>query len=187
MSLILGYATPLNAIIMSDGRAMRVGEDHSYSEHCDKTLKINDNIIIGFAGIMENIDMFLSCILSNMGEDRKQYLINDFLYMVDYVMQDEETKSNLESSFIIIGRDSKNNMIASTAGHLTNYKIESGIVAEPKFLSIGGTIDRSIINKICMSHIGKISISPIKTMEKIIKDVGNIDPAVNGNTFYSFI
>lgn len=187
MSLILGYATPTKAIIMSDGRAMRVGEASLYSEQCDKTLKINDNIIMGYAGIMENIDMFLSCILSNMGDERKYYLIDDFLDMVDYVMQDEETKSNLESSFIIIGRNYKSSMVTSTVGHLTNYKIERGIITEPKFLNIGGTIHGSIINKICMSHITEISISPIITMRKIIDDVSNVDPAVNKNTFYSSI
>ena len=46
MSLVLGYATPANAIIMSDGRAVRVEKDSLYSEHYDKTLKVNDNIIM---------------------------------------------------------------------------------------------------------------------------------------------
>lgn len=184
MSLVLGYADKRNAIIMSDGRA---GENGVYSERYDKTLKINDNIIMGYVGIMENINMFLSCILFNMGENRKYYLIDDFLDMVDFVMQDEETKNNLESSFIIIGRDSKNNMIASMVGHLTDYKIEKGVAYAPKFLSIGGTIEDKIINKICINHMGEMKQSPISAMRKIIKDVSRKDPAVNGNVFYSSI
>lgn len=187
MSLILGYATPTNAIIMSDGRAVRVNEENSYSEHCNKTLKVNDNIVMGFAGIMESINMFLDCALDNMGEDRKYYMIDDFLKMIEFMVQDEETQKYLQSSFIIIGRDYKGNMVTSTVGHLTNYKIERGIATDPKFLSIGGTIGGSVINKTCMSHIGKINISPITTMKKIIKDVSNVDPSVNGNIFYSSI
>lgn len=184
MSLVLGYATPRNAIIMSDGRA---GKNGSYSEYYDKTLKVNDNIILGFAGIMENIDMFLDCIMLNMGENRKYYLMDDFLEMVDFVMQDEETKNNLQSSFIIIGRDSKNNMIASTVGHVTDYKIEKGIAYNPKFLSIGGTIEAKIINEIYINHIGEMNQSPSSAMQKMIKDVSKLDPAVNGNIFYSLI
>lgn len=56
MSLILGYANKDNAIIMSDGRA---GENGSLSEFYNKTRKINDNIIIGFAGFAEPIEFFL--------------------------------------------------------------------------------------------------------------------------------
>ncbi len=182
MSLVLGYATPTNAIIMSDGRA---GEDGSYSEHYDKTLKINDNIIMGFAGIKENIDMFLSCVLSNMGENRKYYLIDDFLDMVNFIMQDEETKAYLESSFIIIGRDSRANMITSIVGHLTNYKIQRGIAYKPKFLNIGGTIDGRIINKICSDYMAKDNILPIFRMKSIITEISKIDSSVNGNIFYS--
>lgn len=55
MSLILGYANKDNAIIMSDGRA---GGAVSLSETYNKTRKINDNIIIGFAGIKENIEFY---------------------------------------------------------------------------------------------------------------------------------
>lgn len=55
MSLILGYANKDNAIIMSDGHA---GKDGCYSEHYNKTRKINHNIILGFAGFVESTEYF---------------------------------------------------------------------------------------------------------------------------------
>ena len=43
MSLVLGYVSKECAVIMSDGRA---GVNGCFSEHYNKTLKINDNIIL---------------------------------------------------------------------------------------------------------------------------------------------
>ncbi len=148
MSLVLGYATPANAIIMSDGRAVRVEKDSLYSEHYDKTLKVNDNIIMGFAGIMESIDMFLSCVMDNMGADRKYFLIDDFLDMVDFIIQDEETKELLQSDFLIIGRNNKKEMFTCTVGMATNYKIEKNAAISPRYLYIGGTIEGNVIGNI---------------------------------------
>ena len=56
MSLILGYANKQNAIIMSDGRA---GGTVRPSEEYNKTLKFNDNIILGFVGYAEPIEIFI--------------------------------------------------------------------------------------------------------------------------------
>lgn len=187
MSLILGYATPTNAIIMSDGRAIRVEEEVPYSENCDKTLKINDNIIMGFAGIMENIDMFLSCILSNMGDDRKYYLIDDFLDMVNYVMQDEETKSLLQSDFVIIGRNDKKEMFTCTVGMSTNYIIEKNAATSPRYLCIGGTIDGTIIQNTYFKNMRFKDFDVEKCMSNTIKEISQIDPSINSNTFFHTI
>lgn len=75
MSLILGYANKDNAIIMSDGRA---GENGSLSEFYNKTRKINDNIIIGFAGFAEPIEHFLNHVIKEMGTEINQYYMDDF-------------------------------------------------------------------------------------------------------------
>lgn len=184
MSLILGYATPTNAIIMSDGRA---GKNGSHSEYYDKTLKINDNIIMGFAGIMESINMFLSCILSNMGEDRKQYLIDDFLDMVNYVIQDEETKSLLQSDFVIIGRNNKQEMFTCTVGMTTNYIIEKNAATSPRYLCIGGTIDGTIIKNTYFKNMRFKDFGVEKCMANTIKEISQIDPSINSNTFFQTI
>ena len=184
MSLILGYATSINAIIMSDGRA---GENGAYSEYYDKTLKINDNIIMGFAGIMENIDMFLSCAMSNMGDDRERYFIDDFLYMVDYMMQDEETRTFLQSDFLIIGRNNKQEMFTCTAGMATAYKIEKNKATHPRNLFIGGTIRGDIISDIFSKNMRSKSIDVKNRMENTVKEVSKFDNSINCNTFFKVI
>lgn len=184
MSLILGYATTTNAIIMSDGRA---GKNSSYSEHYDKTLKINDNIIMGFAGIMENINMFLSCALSNMGEDREYYLMDDFLDMVDYMVQDEETKKLLRSDFMIIGRNNNQEMFTCTVGMATDYKIKKNRADHPRQLFVGGTIQGDIISNIFSKNMRSKSIDVKKRMENTVKEVSKFDESINCNTFFKVI
>lgn len=75
MSLILGYANKDNAIIMSDGRA---GEYGCVSEHYNKTMKINDNIILGLAGFAEPIQYFLNHTLKQMGTIKTNILLKIF-------------------------------------------------------------------------------------------------------------
>ena len=145
MSLVLGYASKDSAIIMSDGRA---GENGCYSEYYNKTLKVNDNIILGAAGVMEGIKIFLSQALPQMGKHRPQYKIDDFWYMMESLMRDEETQKYLQSAFLIIGRHSDGNMYTSIIGDSTDYALEKNKVTIPRFCAIGGTIDGSIINEI---------------------------------------
>lgn len=180
MSLILGYANKNNAIIMSDGRA---GGTVSLSETYDKTRKINDNIIIGFAGIKENIEFFLSHILKEMGNYRNSYFIENFLELLEFHMKEKDTQKNLMSSFIIIGKTENKEMVTSIVGDLTNFKIEKNIVTMPRVLSIGGTVDGSIIEDIYITNIGNKEIEVEDRMRKTIKDVSMIDSSVNSNIF----
>lgn len=60
---------------MSDGRA---GGTVSLSETYDKTRKINDNIIIGFTGIKENIEFFLAHMLKEMGNYKNLFFVENF-------------------------------------------------------------------------------------------------------------
>lgn len=184
MSLVLGYATPANAIIMSDGRA---GENGSYSEYYDKTMKVNDNIIMGFAGIMENIDMFLSCALKNMEKDRKYYLIDDFLEMVDFMMQDEETKSNLKSDFLIIGKNIKGKMFTCTVGMSTGYMIKKNAATSPRCLYIGGTVEGNAIDEIFLRNMRTGGIDIKSRMENTIREAAKVDKSINCNTFFRSI
>ena len=73
MSLILGYATKTNAVIMSDGKA---GGTIRPSESCNKTRKINDNIILGFAGYLEDITYAFDYITDVSGNDLNNYILN---------------------------------------------------------------------------------------------------------------
>ena len=145
MSLVLGYATKDIALIMSDGRA---GIDGSYSEHYNKTLKINDNIILGFVGIVEGAEPFLQHTIEQMGTARNNYLIDDFLEMIEFFMDDSDTQKYFNSTLMIIGRDNKNNMHVALVGNATSYKIERNLVDTTRVLSIGGCIEGNIITDI---------------------------------------
>lgn len=183
MSLAIGFASKNNAIIMSDGRA---GENGCYSEHYDKTMRINDNIILGFAGIKENIEKFLSHIIKEMGKDRNNYFIEDFLEMIEFII-DDETKKRLESYFIIIGRTKEGVMVYSIIGCDNNYKIEKHIAYEERCFSIGGTIDAKIIGEISKKNMAN-KLTPIpKRMEKTIQEVAELDRSVNTNIFFKTI
>lgn len=180
MSLILGYANKDNAIIMSDGRA---GENGCVSEYYNKTLKINNNIIIGFAGFAEPIEHFLKHTLLKMGTKREYYFVDDFWELIQFLMDDPETQEHLQSSFIILGRDKKNDMHTSIIGDLTNYKLESNIVTSPRITAIGGTIDGKIINEIYTSNIKKIDTPIADCMASTICEVAKLDTSVNTNFF----
>lgn len=180
MSLIIGYANKENAIIMSDGRA---GKNGSLSESYNKTMKINDNIILGFAGFIEPIDLFLNHAISQMGADRNLYYIEDFWELVQFLINDSETQLRLRSSFIILGRDKKNNMYSSIFGDNTNYKLKVNMVTTPRYTSIGGTIDGNIINKIYTDYITNYIMPVRECMQKTILQVSTLDPSVNANIF----
>ena len=180
MSLILGYANKDNAIIMSDGRA---GKDGCYSEHYNKTRKINHNIILGFAGFVESTEYFLDHVLSQMGNERNEYYIDDFWELITFLMDDPRLHERFHSSFIIIGRDKHHQMYNSTIGDVTTIYITKHIVTNPRVCSIGGTIDGKIIEKIYMDNITKFEI-PIKDcMINTIKQVSQLDSSVNINYF----
>lgn len=180
MSLILGYANKDNAIIMSDGRA---GENGSYSEYYNKTLKINNNIIIGFAGYVESIEHFMKATFHEMGAERDQYYINDFWELMQFAMNLEEAQKHFHSSFIIIGRDNKGSMHTSMIGQSTDYKLESATVTTPRVVSIGGTIDGKIIEEIYMRNITQYHVPIDECMRTTIQEIARLDSSVNANCF----
>lgn len=185
MSLVLGYANTDSAIIMSDGRATRDG--NIISENSNKTIKVNRNIILGFAGFKEDVEIFIPHIFRQMGEDRSEYFMDDFLEMMDFYMKDEEFQKNFKSSFIVIGRDNLQQMLTSIAGYLTNYEIWENVVTEPRILTIGGTIDEKLINNIFFKNIKDDGIPMTDRMRKTVVEVSKIDNSINENVFYSSI
>lgn len=180
MSLILGYANKTNAIIMSDGRA---GGTVCPSEEYNKTRKINDNIILGFAGFKESSEHFLNCTYMELGKRINNCYIDEFLEIVKYGMSLDSTKEHLHSSFIIIGRSISGCIMTSIVGDVTNYNIERNVVDRPRILTIGGTIDGKIINNIYCENIKKLSTPIAECMINTIKEVSDLDSSVNANTF----
>lgn len=101
-------------------------------------------------------------------------------------MNDKETQQHLQSSFKIIGKTKESEMITAIAGDVTNFKIEKNSVLTPRFLTIGGTVDGNIINRIYFKNI-KDTKNPFDCMKNTIIQVSKIDNSVNSNIFYSSI
>lgn len=184
MSLILGYANTKNAIIVSDGRA---GGTVCPSEHCDKTLKINSNIIIGFAGFAEDIQATLDFCMAEIGTNADLYYIDDFLYLLFHIMDDPINQKHIHSSYIVIGRSKDKRMHTAIIGKLTNYKIEKNIVNNSRHLAIGGTIKESKISDIYEKNLSNKNMSIQDCMIKTIHDVSLLDSSVNKNIFGQMI
>lgn len=178
MSLILGYANKDNAIIMSDGRA---GKPESGSEFYNKTKKINDNIILGFAGFTESAEFFLDNVIEQMGKERGEYYIDDFWKLVTFLMDNKRFQEWFHTSFIILGRDKDNKMYNSTIGNVTQFALQKHIVTTPRVCAIGGTIDGKIIEKIYLDNIRKIEIPIADCMKNTINQVSQLDSSVNTN------
>lgn len=184
MSLVLGYANKDKAIIMSDGRA---GGTVSPSETYDKTRKINDNIIIGFVGYKETSGHFLNCVRMDMGKRIRECYMEEFLEEVEYGMNMDVTKEKLKSTFMIIGRTERKEMVSVIVGDSTDYKIEKNIVSSPRILLIGGVIDGNLINDIYMKNISNKNMSIDGCMRKTIEEVSEIDDSINKNIFAKMI
>ena len=184
MSLILGYANKDNAMILSDGRA---GENGSYSEHFNKTMKINNNIIMGFAGYVEPLEFFINHLIQEMGDDRENDYIDDFLELIEFLMDDKETQEKLRSAFLIIGRNTHGDMFTCNAGDVSNYKVEKHLVENVRISSIGGTIEGKIINEIFSKNIKNKAIPIQDCMINTIKEVATLDNSVNTNIFGQMI
>lgn len=184
MSLVLGYANKENAVIMSDGRA---GGTISPSETYDKTRKINDNIILGLVGYKETSEHFLNCVHMDMGERIEICYMDEFLEEVEYGMSLDVTKEKLKSTFMIIGRTKRKEMVSVIVGDSTDYKIEKNIVSSPRILLIGGVIDGKIINDIYVKNIFDKSQKIEDCMRKTIEEVSEIDDSINKNVFIKMI
>lgn len=184
MSLVLGYANKDIAIIMSDGRA---GGTVSPSEIYDKTRKINDNIIMGFVGYRETGEHFLNCVYTDMQNRIESCFIDEFLEEVEYGISLDVTREKMRSTFMIIGRTEKREIISIIAGNSTNYKVEKKIVCDSWIRFVGGVIDRNIIYNIYMKNMSNKKMSIENCMRKTITEVSQIDNSINNNIFMQII
>lgn len=180
MSLVLGYATKDYAIIMSDGRA---GGTARPSEEYNKTLKFNENVILGYVGYAESCEYIIEYIYSQLNPDKSDITIDDLWDILDFVFEDEQAKVHVQATFMIIGKHSDGNMYTSIIGRVTDYKLEFNKVILPRYLSIGGTIDGNIINTIYTQNMNMLDIPVKKRLLKTIVEISAIDSSINSTTF----
>lgn len=181
MSLVIGFGSKNEGLIVSDGRAGNI------SEHFDKTRKINDRIIIGFVGFLEEVEMVLNPLLEELRDEIVSYSLDDFLELLYGAFQTKPTNIIYRSSFLLIGIDNNGCMATAQIGYVTNFEIEKNVCETPRICSIGGTIDESIISSIINKNIIDRKYTILGRMKKSIGEVSKLDPSVNAITFYQYI
>lgn len=184
MSLVLGYATKDSAIIMSDGRA---GGTVRPSEEYNKTLKFNENIILGYVGYAESCEYLIEYIYSQIDPDKSNITIDEIWDILNFIFEDEQAKIHFQSTFMIIGKHNDGNMYTSIIGRVTDYKLEFNKVLSPRYLAIGGIVDGNIINTIYTKNMNMLDIPVKKRLLKTIVEVSAIDSSINSNTFCAAI
>lgn len=183
MSLVLGFTDGKSAIIASDGRS---GGTVCPSEECNKTRKINQNIILGFVGYKENCEYFIDWASKNMGSEIEDYYIDDYLEIIEFGMNEESTQKHFQSTLMIIGKTKEDEIKFVIVGQSTGYKTKF-LPTDGRMAFIGGTIPISKIREICeynfSTKVGKI----MNVMIRIIRDVSVLDDSVNTTCFFTFL
>lgn len=173
MSLVIGYFDPDYAIIMSDGRAGTV------NEYYDKTLKLNDNIILGYVGYVEDADRVLPCIKS-LSEVTS---VDKLLDILEFEFSNKPSDIEFRTTFLIIGLDDNKDMSLYQIGELTNFKTQKSTLASG-LLHMGGTVNYHVIDNIMRVNMSNENDKDIiNIMKKTIEDVSHIDSSVNNNFF----
>lgn len=123
----------------------------------------------------------------DMGERIENCYMDEFIEEVEYGMSLNAIKEKLKSTFMIIGRTEKKEMVSVNVGNNMDYKIEKNIVCRPRILLIGRVIDGNIINDIYKKNISNKNKGIEDCMKKTIEEVSRIDDSVNDNVFAKMI
>lgn len=175
MSYVIGVCTKNQAIVMSDGRALDCN-GNILTESYQKITKVNDHILIGFAGDIESCKKTLSQIpvnKKNFADDLAQELFsymsgNDFLN---------------KAGFVVIGTDHNGQMILCAFGlnHGDKFKI-----TVPNNLAIAQLLPSDYCGKndLLYKYLTDGSCSDIAdAMKYAIMDMAELCQSVNNHIY----
>ncbi len=136
MSLVIGFITNDQAFMFSDGRARNRDTKIIINEKCNKTRKINKNVIIGFTGCLEFAEKILEYFytrndidsIHNMTADNVAY---ELLSAAKFIY--EVNKSALKITITIAGINSNNDIGLYTTGSDYNFEMNTLIATEGIF------------------------------------------------------
>ena len=179
MSLILGYADDRIGIIMSDGRA---GGTYRPSENYNKTLKLNDYIILGFCGEANYIEPFLDETKRVAGEDIITCRIDDLFTLWKYQVDNNTLPSAPLFTILGIGKDNNEKICAFKFAKAYDFELEYEEVKSPMLLLAGGQNEimyYDMYKRNIIANREKVELG----MRKTIEEVSLIDEWVNSNIF----
>lgn len=184
MSVILSYADEYTAIIASDGRV--TDKDlNVMDENYNKTIKINNNTIMGFSGSFENCQNIIKLIQNS---EHKNFVKS--LYPEDIVLFIQDVLSDfpksIKCSFIVCG--------IGKNGKICSCNVQTGENAVIQYSSTG---KQTYHGAYPSEEIAKLDIFP-KALQKYFPDImlaisetiqaiSKLSPAVNGRVFYQTV
>ena len=138
MSLVLGVAFTNKAVIISDGRAINKS---TISENCDKTRKINNNVILGFSGELEFslwlLEQFDNICNKDIFRLKADHIANILCRLAqEGINYRKNLKESVSTNFqmIVAGKNSKGIIGLYSFGVPTNFKIKEDIPVEKNFV-----------------------------------------------------
>lgn len=183
MSLVIGYTDGKNAIIMSDGRA---GGTYAPSENYDKTIKINDNIIMGFVGNAAFTKPFLDEMIIQFGNELKDCTIEDIQDFFEFQFTEQLIAKNPASTFLIMAK-TENTVKVAIFGVDTGYKFKFIKGPIPLYVHIGGCFVDKIIANANETLLLTSNNPPAEQMHELIIKCSSFDNSINTNVFIKTI
>lgn len=116
MSVILGFATTKFGIIASDGR-FKDSNGNIVNENFDKTIRLNDNVIAGFAGHSKPcIQMIVELQkLYPIADMSLEQILEVMSFRLPQIAQDKL------ASFLLLGKNMRNQIQLNGIGTHTNF------------------------------------------------------------------
>ncbi len=184
MSFVIGFATPQEVIIMSDGRARNSLSREILSESYNKTRKINNNVCIGFSGIAEVSE----CIIDNFMKypEINIDIINAddtavILCEIAKIVASNVNADNIQ--MVIAGLDASGKITLNSFAKCTGFQINKQIptISHYCYATLnpnGFDGDKLFEHYICLTQM-----SITKRMENCIKHAAQLNDTINNRVF----
>ncbi len=185
MSIVLGFATKAEAIIMSDGRVLDNNTKEIISENCNKTHRINQNVILGHSGIKEinehviqNFYQIYGTRISTVNADEVTHILCDISKQLIHSLSQP-----FPLQMIIAGIDENHNITLNAFSKSEEFQIRK-MVPDSRSCSYMSLDPDSIAGKnIYSQFLANGNLTFREKMINCITYVSTIDPTVNSTIY----
>lgn len=185
MSIVIGFVSKNEAILMSDGLVLNNSTREIVDENCSKIQRINDNVVVGYTGINE----FGKCVLENFfklfGDDVKSITTEYATSVLCHIAKEIETAIDTPLPFqmLVAGLNSSNDITLSSFGKSTDFKITTYVATEESSFYAALTPDSLSERDVAGEFLSNGKICIRDRMKNCIKYVSTIDDTVNDTIF----
>lgn len=181
MSVLLSYANKDVAIIACDGRVVD-NNNNIVDESYKKYIKINDKVIIGYAGNVSACESVVSLLCEQKNAPILKQLNYENIY--NFIKQYCTTfPKNINYNFIILGIG-KNNQIASS--HITHTNVSEIEYLTDDLITYQGIYPKELQE----ADVFRTYLSaqdPLLAMRSTIQYCSLHSPSVNNNIYFDFV